>query len=272
MWRSRAGSRCSVFDAVNSRALTAVVIAAVFGLSGVALRPMENVERARREQRVSGRGDDLGAALTPQALMQGLLGDFRAVVADVLWLEAHGRVEARDLPGTETLLELVTVVDPRPLYFWVNGARVVAYDMPAWRDEKAGVSSRMADDERHKLTHEQAHRAVRRLETARRFHPDSAALWIEQANIELNCLGDVEAAAESYRRASEQADAPYFAARLHAELLRRLGRKEEALIWLVRLHPHLPPGDAAAGAALVLARIRELERELGIGETIYRRE
>lgn len=89
-------------------------------------------------------------------------------------------------------------------------------------------------------------------------------LWIEQANIELNRLGDTAAAAESYRRAWEQPRAPYYAARLHAELLRRLDRKAEALAWLVKLHTHLSPSDEAAGADLVLARIRDLERELGV--------
>ena len=71
-------------------------------------------------------------------------------------------------------------------------------------------------------------------------------------------------AATSYRRASEQPDAPFFAARLHAGLLRRLGRRAEAHAWLTQLHPQLPASDESAGAALVLARIRELERELGV--------
>ena len=83
-------------------------------------------------------------------------------------------------------------------------------------------------------------------------------------NIELNRLDDLAGAAESYRRAWEQPNAPYYAARLHGELLRRLGRKPAALEWLRGLHPQLPPGDESAGADLVLARIRRLERELGV--------
>jgi hypothetical protein len=53
-------------------------------------------------------------------------------------------------------------------------------------------------------------------------------------------------------------------ARLHAEMLRRAGRKAEALAWLVQLHPQLPVNDEAAGADVVLGRIRDLERELAV--------
>jgi hypothetical protein len=106
--------------------------------------------------------------------------------------------------------------------------------------------------------------AVAHLEAAMAFHPASAALWIERANIELHRIRDPAAAAESYRRAWQQPHAPYYAARIHAELLRRLGRKAEALDWLVQLHPSLPAGDDAAARDTVLERIRELERELRV--------
>ncbi|HEY0946391.1 MAG TPA: hypothetical protein VGD81_14030, partial [Opitutaceae bacterium] len=69
---------------------------------------------------------------------------------------------------------------------------------------------------------------------------------------------------------------PYYAARIHAELLRRMGRKREAYDWLVRLYPTLPrsrdgaPASAAmleaAMPGVVLQRIRELEQELGVPE------
>ena len=106
--------------------------------------------------------------------------------------------------------------------------------------------------------------ALHQIAAALAFHPTSPDLWIERANIELNRMHDGEAAAESYRRAWEQPGAPYYAARLYAEVLRRLGRKAEALAWLVKLHPTLPRGDERAGEELVLARIRDLERELGV--------
>jgi hypothetical protein len=46
-------------------------------------------------------------------------------------------------------------------------------------------------------------------------------------------------------------------------MLRRLGRKAEALAWLVKIHPLQPASETAEGD-VVLARIRDLERELRV--------
>ena len=207
---------------------------------------------------------DRDAATSEQAIVVGLLGGLRAAVADVLWLKASQLAEAHDLAATNATLRLVSAVDSRSLYFWLNGARIIAYDLPEWKIAAAGGYGRVRTSAREAIAHDWARRALRRLDEAMRFHPASAALWIERANIELNRLGELAGAAESYRRAAEQPDAPWFAARLHAEMLRRLGKKADALGWLVRLHPQLPPTVESAGAGLVLARIRSLERELGV--------
>jgi hypothetical protein len=207
---------------------------------------------------------DAAGAAAGQGVILGVLGGFRAITADFVWLRAHVIWETRDLPTTATLLRLATALDPRPLYFWLNGARIVAYDMTAWRIAAAGGYDTVPKEEQDRIGAEQAHLALRRLDDAMAFHPASADLWIERANIELNRLHDTAASAASYRRAWEQPNAPYYAARLHAELLRRLGRKAEALAWLEKLHPQLPPGDEAACADLVLGRIRDLERELAV--------
>src|SRR5262249_32800642 len=124
-----------------------------------------------------------------------------------------------------------------------------------------------------RIGREQGKLALKRLDAAMTFYPASSDLWIERANIELNRMHDVAAAAESYRRAWGQPNAPYYAARIYAEVLRPMGRRADALAFLVALYPTLPSGNEAAGRDLVLARIRELERELGVpAEKAYRAE
>ncbi len=262
MWRRLAGSRSSVFANVKSRLLAIFVTLGGLALTGAALRWMEApLWAALRAEQPALRLGSAGAA-AGQGVTLGLLGGFRAIVADFTWLRLHVIWEQRDLAATDTLLRLVTTIDPRPLYFWVNGARIIAFDMTAWRIAEAGGHDLLSAVQRDRLGAEQARLAIRLLEEAMTFHPDNAALWIERANIELNRLRDSAAAAESYRKAWEQPGAPTYAARLHAELLRRLGRKAEALVWLTRLHPQLPPEEE--GTELVLSRIRDLERELGV--------
>jgi tetratricopeptide (TPR) repeat protein len=203
-------------------------------------------------------------ACAGQGATLAILGGFRALVADVTWIRLYALWETSDLPAVDTLVRLVPSIDPRPEYFWLNGARIIAHDFLAWRIEAAGGYGSVGEAEQARLTREQARQALAHLENAMRFHPHSAELWIERANLELNALHDVAAAAASYRRAAERPGAPYYAARLHAEMLRRLGRDADALAWLVQLHPRLPRDDEAAAADLVLERIRILERRLAV--------
>jgi hypothetical protein len=175
----------------------------------------------------------------------------------VLW-------EERDLAGTQAMIALVPAIDPRPVYFWINGARILAHDLTAWRLEAAAGDEAAIPALEERLSREQGKLALAHLAAGMTFHPTSVDLWIERANIELTRMRDVDAAVESYRRAWELPHAPYYVARLHGELLRRQGRKAEALDWLVKLHPRLPPNDEGAAADLVLSRIRDLEGELNV--------
>lgn len=239
------------------------------GVTGLALagtllgRMADPVWSAMRARQPALRLDSTSAA-AGQGVTLALLGGFRALVADALWLRLYALWERHDLPGTDTLARTATAVDPRPVYFWLNGARMIAYDLTAWRIMSEGGYDAVPADQQRRIGEEQGRSAVSHLAAAMQFHPASADLWVERANIELNKLGDPLAAAESYRRAWLQPHGPYYAARLHAELLRRSGRPAEALSWLVQLHPALPLADEAAAAGVVLERIRDLERQLGV--------
>lgn len=194
----------------------------------------------------------------------GILAGFRGLAADVAWLRGYLAWEQHDAMKTEVALQLATALDGRPLCFWINGARIIAYDMPAW-EQAAGEHPVVSSPVEQRMIDEKyARRALAYLETATRRHPRRAVLLIERANIELGRLHDPLAAAESYRRASELPDAPFYAARLHAELLHRAGHASEALAWLKRLYPGLPKHVEAAAAPVVLARIQALEQELSV--------
>lgn len=247
---------------MKSKLITFVVVVIGLALTGLAMRGIERpLWAALRAEQPALRLDSTGVA-AGQGVTLGLLGGFRAIVADFTWLRVHVIWEQRDLAATETMLRLVTAIDPRPLYFWENGARIVGFDLTAWRIEKAGGYDAISKAEQDRIAAEQARLAIKRIDEAMKFHPKSADLWIDRAIFELNGLHDTAAAAESYRRAWEQPGAPYYAARLHAELLRRLGRKAEALAWLIKLYPQLPAADEAT--PVVLGRIRDLEKELRV--------
>ena len=260
MPRWRWAWRCSSSATVKSRLGRVILVVGTLALAGAGLTSVLGLRPGGRTGLDS---RELKASPGAGALF-GWLGGFRALAADFLWLRLYAGWEERDLPGTQTLIGAVVAVDPRPMYFWLNGARMLAYDLPVWRIGAEGGYEVVTAERRKKIETEQARLALRHLESARRVQADPVPLWIEQANIELNKLGDVAAAAASYRRAWEAPGGPYYAARIYAELLKRQGRNAEAYAWLRDLHRKLPRDDEAADAPLVLARIRELEKVLAV--------
>jgi len=201
------------------------------------------------------RGEQL-PALVGRGGLPAALGGLRSVVAGGAWLRANLAWERRDAADMAALLELTVAADERPAYFWLNGARMLAYDVPQWLPATTPEAVRQRVGER------EAQRALDFLEKGLRWHGADAHLYVEQANIHLRRRGDLEGAARCYRLAAEQPGAPHYAGRILAELLVELGRPQEALAWLRQILPDLPAGDPAARREVVLERIRTLERAL----------
>jgi hypothetical protein len=257
---------------------TGLLVVSALALTGAAIRPFEEPAwQAVRAQQPALKLDSLQGALG-QGLTVGLLGGFRAIAADFFWIKTNSVWEDYDLPATQTFIKLVTAIDPRPLYFWQNGARMIAYDMPNWRITAAGGYDKVPQAEQRRIDEEQSAVALKYLNEAFGHHPDAPLLHVEIANVYLNRLKDVASAAEAYRRAALLPNAPYYAGRIYPELLRKLGRNAEAYAWLKQLYPQLPKeADPAKGitefqvqsamATVVLERIRELEGELNVPES-----
>jgi hypothetical protein len=244
-------------SAANSKPVVLGVTLATLGAAGFLLRPLEKAVgvfaapvEIRVEQLTVAAGH--GGAL-------GLLGGMRSTVASGCWLRTNLAWENRDPVATTALIELTVAADERPLYFWLNGARMLACDLPEWRlDGSAPAALRL------RINEEQAQLALRFLEKGLRWHGPDPALYIEMANIHLRRRGDAENAARCYRLAAEQPHAPYYAARIHAGLLRELGRPQEALAWLRQTLPALPADEPLARREVVVERIKALEQELAV--------
>jgi len=230
--------------------MTGLSLAALFA-GGVCLQPLGNHLQALAATPAGWHAGRLDALAGSGGLLAAL-GGMRPALAGCFWLQADLAWEKQDPAATAALLQLTVAADDRPLYFWLNGARMLAYDLPAW--EPLAV--------RRQRTDAHSRLALAFLEQGLRWHGPDAALWVEMANIHLRRTGDIESAARCYRLAAEAPHAPYYAARIHAELLRALGRNREACDWLQRQLPKLPADDPAACRDVVLARIRSLEREL----------
>lgn len=249
---------------MNWRALGVIVL--VLFVAGLVLRPIEGPAWATMKENEPALDLANMEGALGQGVTVGLLGGFRALVANFMWLHANTVWQDDDLPATQTMIHLVTTVDPRPIYFWLNGARMMGLDMPVWRVREYGDGDWDAVPQTviERIDREQGELAIRYLERGRSFHPREPRFLIEMANLYQRKVRDTEAAAKHYRLASEMPNAPSYAPRIYAEMLRRLGRDREAYEWLVELYPTLDPKDPGDRAFVVLERIRELEDVLGI--------
>jgi hypothetical protein len=242
-------------NSVNSKPVVVVTAFVVLAGAHALLKPLEgllvpcaNENKIRSEQLV---------ASTGRGGMLALLGGMRSMVASGFWLRANLAWEKRDLVETMALINSTVAADERSPYFWLNGARIIANDMPEWR--MIGPVPRAF---RTIVDEQQAQLALTFLEKGLRWHGPEAVFYIEMANIHLRRRRDLEAAAHYYRLAAEQPGAPYYAARIHGELLRELHRPTEALAWLRQTLATLPANDESAGRDVVIDRIASLEHEL----------
>ncbi len=249
---------------MNYRVKAAAVVVASLLCAGLLLRPFEALADGGGAETggfldARGWGSCLGSGVT-----MAVLGGFRTLAADGLWLRTYEAWLARDPVETRALIRLVTIVDDQSIRFWLEGARMLAYDLPRWRVSALQAAGAVSPEMCRQIVEEEAGAALRLLEEARRRHPASAEICIEIANIQLNVRRDLAAAADWYRRAAATPNAPYCAARIHGDLLRRLGRHRDAYFWLRGLYPTLPPGEEAAMREVVLKRMRDLEDYLAI--------
>lgn len=231
---------------------------------GALTRPIEapawkEVRSGQPELNLAGMEGALG-----QGIIVGMLGGFRSIMADFLWIQTNSVWERRERAKLDSMIRLVTSIDPRPEFFWTNGARMLAYDVPHWRIREEGGHQEVPEWRKEEIAREQAEQAFALIRRGLEFHPDNPKLFLEIGQIYLNRLEDPAQAAPWFLRASEQPDAPYFAARIYAELLRRQGKDAQAYEFLKGLHSRLPDDDPYAHKGIILERIRELEETLEV--------
>lgn len=240
---------------VNSDAIRIAAVVGLLAALAHLLRPVEAMARA--DARAGEVRSQQLAASAGHGRALALLGGMRSLVASASWLQTNLAWERRDRVATTALIDLTVAADERPLYFWLNGARMLANDVPEWR-----MAGPVPAAYRLKVNEEQAQLALRFLEKAIRWHGTDPAIYIEMANIHLRRRHDPGEAARCYRIAAELPEAPFYAARIHGELLRELRRPAEALAWLRKTLAALPPDDETARRDVVAERIGILEREL----------
>lgn len=218
--------------AIARKGLGGLLIIALLTGVGIALKPLQapvwaTVKADQPELDL----ESLDAALG-QGLVLGVLGGFRAMVADLLYIRAYMAWEKKDLGSLETLLPMVVAIDPRPYFFWGEGALMLGFDTPVWLIRQQGGIHQVPEGVQQRLFHQQANRALGFLEKAERWHDQNPRWYQDQAHLHWHRLGDRAAAASLYQEAATLPDSPFGMARIYGILMEQLERYAEAADFL----------------------------------------
>ncbi|MEC8209503.1 MAG: hypothetical protein VX051_03515, partial [Verrucomicrobiota bacterium] len=112
---------------------------------------LKAVKMGQPEMNLDALEDTLG-----QGLIIGVLGGFRAILADFLWIRTNVIWERKDRIKLDSMVRLVTTLDPRPDFFWINSSRMIAYDVPNWRIREEGGYSNVPEERQQAINLEQS--------------------------------------------------------------------------------------------------------------------
>lgn len=199
-----------------------------------------------------------------EGVLVALLGGLSSLVADMVYLQGYAYWEQKDVERTQAMLHLACELEPHCLYFWLNRAEIVGYDVAMWRIAERGSLAGVPDVVQAHLQAEAALDAIAILKRAESFHVNRFEIPLARAQLYLHRAQDMAQAAHEFKVAASMPGAPFYAQRLHAQLLYDLGDVDEAYGYLRSIFSDLPEHDPAAARPVVLARIRWLEHELSL--------
>jgi len=214
------------------RGAIAGVVVAALGLSLLGSRMSARVEPPAARLDAWG-GPRRTAWSAPQAVARGLPSGLRRVAAGWFWVGARRAWEREDARELRRALAWTLALRPEQLGYWIEGARMLAFDVPQWSGGDA-LQRRRALEE-----------ALRFLADAETVHPMAGVIPLEIGWLRGWELGDLEGAERALARAARLGPSARQAERLRARVLERLDRSNGAKrAWATdgRINPAVTPG------------------------------
>lgn len=229
-------------------------------LVGLLLRPLvpEGADRDSEGQTLASLSGGLGQGITFAAL-----GGYRSVAANFVWISMYGdwryRMEAEVLEK----MELAVALNPDSLYFWIDGSRIIANDMPVWQVGEASMGTLFDSEEGIAIRREYGEQALRFLDAAPDRLAGQVPMIVEKGAICWQRLGDLERALVYFNEAVSDEAVPNYVCRVYAELLAKNGQLSQACEYLEKHYEGLSDDDVTAMKPFVASRILEMRRLLG---------
>ena len=194
--------------------------------------------------------------LAAEKIKQELMGSMTPILANIFFLRAYNFWEQKNIPKTKQYLYLSTVMNPHISVFWIEGARIIAYDIPSW------TQTQQPDKGIDQIRIQEAKNALNYLDRGNYFHSKNYLFPLEKAQIYLHRLKNLQGALYFYKKAIQQ-NAPWYVGRIYAELLEQNSQIEEAHEFLKKWYQTLPDDsmNLRSMKGLIFKRIKELEKK-----------
>ena len=192
--------------------------AAAIGAAGIVLLA---AHRSGPDERAGGSAAEWNeraprAWSAPRAAARVVPSGLRRLAAAWFWVRARRAWERQSAWELRHALAWTVALRPEQRAYWIDGARMLACDVPQWTGG--------AWPERRRAIEE----ALRFLSEAESVHPMACAIPLEIGWLRGWELGDLTGAERALERASRLAPFPLQAARLRVRVLERLGRVDDA--------------------------------------------
>ena len=150
-----------------------------------------------------GREEDFVPRERPASLGRAL-GGFRPLAGDLSWLRVYEAWLAREPEAVRKRIRQTVTLCPEESFFWREGARILAYDLPVWRAGRALGSGGERSYRRWKG--EGAREAVALLARGRLHRPEDPVLPGEIGRLYWQRLGNPERAVRFLAEAERLAE------------------------------------------------------------------
>lgn len=180
-------------------------------------------------------------ALSGTSGLFALLGGYRSVVADFVWIKAYVEWERRLYSECVSSIELASCIDPSMTIFWTQGASIIAFDTPHWIMGELGRKPSKSEEE--SIRRKQANAAIKYLDEGIKIYPDNPDLWLSKGQIYIIALSDYKNAQHCYAKIAEiyGKECPVYILRIYAAILGKNGYFKQARAVLQEIFDGLEP-------------------------------
>ncbi len=194
-----------------------------------------------------------------QGITLAALGGYRNVAANFVWISMYGDWRYQLKSDVLEKMNLAVSLNPDSLYFWIDGSRIIANDMPVWHVGVDHMGSLFETEDGIAIRKDYGEKALAYLNQAPPRIARQIPFLVEKAAICWQRLEDLDRALVYFEEAVSQESVPNYVCRVYAEILIKNGQFEAAYEYLKTHYASLPDNDPSAMKPFVAERIRELE-------------